>query len=202
MAHVLIVDDNTSTRRMLAELMELEGHTATEAGDGLIGLMVLSSTLHPLVVIMSHLMPVMTGAEAMALVADDPELAAFHEYIFVTACPYECCFALVNVLLPHPAPYVQRPFQPDTLVGAVHEAARRIEARQEKEHVVIVESASAASLPDTPRTPDAADTASTPHATAGKRKSAGTPGKARGTSRTTKKTKKGRSSRGTRSGGG
>lgn len=129
MAHVLVVDDDRPTREMMTFLFEAEGHSVTQAEDGQVGLRVIESTLHPMVVIMSCMMPVMNGVEAMERVAANAELAAFHEYVYVTACPYEYCFAKLNTRLPRPAPFIQKPFEPSELLDVVNAAAQRIVAR-------------------------------------------------------------------------
>lgn len=130
MAHVLVVDDALAVRLILTKMLAREGHHVTEAHDGAQGLMMIRATLHPMVVIMSHAMPVMTGARAMEEVASDPQLAAFHEYIFLTGTSYERSFAEVNKRLPRPAPFLRKPFTIAEITHAVNEAVSRIEARQ------------------------------------------------------------------------
>lgn len=129
MAHVLIVDDARSVRIIVRHIMNREGHEVTEACDGQEGLMVIRTTLHPLVVIMSYAMPIMSGVGAMEIVAADPHLARFHEYIFTSGRNYEESFAQVNTRLPRPASFIQKPFKAAELVTAVNAATAHLAAR-------------------------------------------------------------------------
>lgn len=133
MAHVLVVDEDASARKMIAEMVSIEGHTTSTAGDGLAGLAALRGAAHPLIVIMSYLMPGMTGAEAMEEIAADTQLATRHEYIFVSTIPYEWSFAGVSARLRRSVPFIAKPFPYERLINAVNAAAGRLSTRKTKQ---------------------------------------------------------------------
>jgi CheY-like chemotaxis protein len=58
--HILVVDDESSVRRLLVDLFASEGYVVTEASDGHRGLDRLKE-LRPDVVILDLMMPVMSG---------------------------------------------------------------------------------------------------------------------------------------------
>lgn len=75
MAKILIIDDNVSNRKLVAALLQHEGHITFEAADGMEGLVV-ARTERPALVIADILMPEMDGYEFVRQLRADPELAA------------------------------------------------------------------------------------------------------------------------------
>jgi two-component system, OmpR family, alkaline phosphatase synthesis response regulator PhoP len=74
MKRVLIIDDNAAIRESIAEVLELEGYSVSEAGDGREGLR-LASEAAPDLIILDLMMPVMNGWQFRAAQKEDPALA-------------------------------------------------------------------------------------------------------------------------------
>lgn len=74
MAKVLIVDDNATYRRVVAGVLEDEGHVVLEAGDGSEGLEIARCEL-PQLIISDVVMPSMDGYEFVRRLRADPLLA-------------------------------------------------------------------------------------------------------------------------------
>lgn len=74
MANIMIVDDSRTSRRMLREILERNGHTVIgEAANGEEGYLKYKE-LKPDVVTMDITMPVMDGMESLSLIKhDDPD---------------------------------------------------------------------------------------------------------------------------------
>ena len=61
MTHVLIVEDDATTRNGLADLLELEGFSVSRAENGLVSLSLLRAGLRPDAIVLDLVMPVMDG---------------------------------------------------------------------------------------------------------------------------------------------
>ena len=72
---VLVVDDDGDIRASLSELLEDEGYRAPTAINGVEALDRLRQGVHPCVILLDLMMPVMNGLEFRALQKADPELA-------------------------------------------------------------------------------------------------------------------------------
>ncbi len=75
MARVMIVDDDPDIREALAQLLEIEGHDVSTAGDGRCALELLRGR-PPDVVVLDLMMPVMDGWEFREAQRKDPRLSA------------------------------------------------------------------------------------------------------------------------------
>jgi CheY-like chemotaxis protein len=82
---VLIVDDEDAVRWSLRLTLEDAGYTVLEATNGREGVNALFFSREPLVVLLDLKMPTVDGADVLRLVAAEPELAARHSFILVTA---------------------------------------------------------------------------------------------------------------------
>ena len=60
MFHILVVDDDTNTRRLLQAVLEQENYTVSTAGDGVEALAVMDSR-HVDLVVLDVMMPRMDG---------------------------------------------------------------------------------------------------------------------------------------------
>lgn len=60
--HMLVVDDDSSVRGILVDLLALSGHTASEASGGSEALVLLQAERFD-AILLDHLMPEMTGIE-------------------------------------------------------------------------------------------------------------------------------------------
>jgi CheY-like chemotaxis protein len=65
MARILLIDDDALLRDTLRQLLELDGHQVSEAGDGDAGLRLLREGLASDLVITDMLMPVLDGAQVI-----------------------------------------------------------------------------------------------------------------------------------------
>lgn len=123
MAQVLIVDDDTPLRMGLREVLESEGHTIYgEAEDGRAALTKLRASPHPLVVVMSNIMPGMSGLAMLDIVAADPVFSTRHVYIMVTGSNVKDALVLRQLDIPH----LPKPVDLDELFDAIAEVARRL----------------------------------------------------------------------------
>lgn len=59
--HILVIEDDTSIRELLVELLESEGYEVTSAVNGLEGLKFLQSKSQPDLILIDLMMPVMDG---------------------------------------------------------------------------------------------------------------------------------------------
>jgi len=122
---VLIVEDDPCIRRLLREVLELEGYPIYGAAEhGIEGLVLLRFSQQPLVVVTGHIMPVMTGLDMLEEVARDPKLAARHRYVMATAAVNLVHGAAVLDELD--AAFVPKPFTVEQLLDAVERAARGV----------------------------------------------------------------------------
>jgi CheY-like chemotaxis protein len=65
MARILLIDDDALLRDTLRQLLELDGHQVSEAGDGNLGLRQLQQGLVVDLVITDMLMPALDGAQVI-----------------------------------------------------------------------------------------------------------------------------------------
>ena len=75
MREILVVDDDRDTREMLRNVLELEGYRVAMAADGREALERLRSGLAPAFVLLDVMMPVMSGAELLTELRNDPRFA-------------------------------------------------------------------------------------------------------------------------------
>lgn len=74
-APVLVVEDETDTRELVATLLEFEGLVVERAADGIEALGVLRSGVRPCVIVTDLMMPRMDGWELARRMRRDPDLA-------------------------------------------------------------------------------------------------------------------------------
>jgi CheY-like chemotaxis protein len=119
MVHVLVIDDDPAIRKMLTEILTLEGYIVVgEAADGREALKALRASPYPLVVLLGHMMPVMTGLEMLEIVAQDTALATQHIYVMVTGSRVEGA----SILRQLHVPFVPKPFTVDQILSAIEDA--------------------------------------------------------------------------------
>jgi CheY-like chemotaxis protein len=71
---VLIIDDDLGVQEAIRDALEDEGHSVAVAGDGAIALGQLRSGMHPDLIVLDHMMPVMDGPTFVSEVHKDPAL--------------------------------------------------------------------------------------------------------------------------------
>jgi CheY-like chemotaxis protein len=101
----------------------LEGYTVVgEAADGREALKALRARPYPLVVLLGHMIPVMTGLEVLEIVAQDTALATQHVYVMVRGSKVEGA----SILRQLHVPFVPKPFTVAQLLPVIEEAANRL----------------------------------------------------------------------------
>lgn len=73
MGHILVVDDESSIRELIKDVLSMEGHSVEMATNGAEGLALLGKKRYDLV-IMDRNMPKMTGLEALRKIRATPSL--------------------------------------------------------------------------------------------------------------------------------
>jgi CheY-like chemotaxis protein len=130
MAHVLVVDDDPDIRSSMRTLLEEFGdYHVCEAADGLEALDLLRASAEPLVVLVDLLMPRMDGLGLLHAVAADPTLTHRNAYVLVTVSRVATApnFAEQFTM---PVRVVPKPFDIDTLLAIVDDAARSLAGAQ------------------------------------------------------------------------
>lgn len=121
-AHVLVVDDDPAVRVLLRDLLEEAGYQVTEASNGRAALDRLAAATQPTVVLLDQSMPQLTGTEVAAAIAHDDHLARCCACILLTGSADHLTVAPDSPLVA----VVGKPFELDTLLATVAEAAKRI----------------------------------------------------------------------------
>jgi len=79
---VLIVEDDADTREVLGELLRLHGFSVVEAHDGLDALDKIAEGLHPCLILLDLMMPVMGGRDFRRHQLEDPRVAGVPVVIY------------------------------------------------------------------------------------------------------------------------
>ncbi|HEY4559220.1 MAG TPA: response regulator [Lysobacter sp.] len=70
---ILVVDDNARVREMLADMLEMDGHTVFQADTGLVALQLLQGGLQPRLIVCDLMMPDVDGWQVLEAVEQLPE---------------------------------------------------------------------------------------------------------------------------------
>jgi|SRR5215470_16561403 len=126
MARVLLVDDDEAIRETLRFILEDAGYSVVEATNGLEALDVIYTSVEPLVVLLDIVMPRLSGAGVLGVVAEDEQLATQNAFVLVTAnpSPFPKPFTLLTERLC--VAIVNKPFDIDDVLTAVTEACHRL----------------------------------------------------------------------------
>jgi CheY-like chemotaxis protein len=82
---ILIVDDDPAIRKMLAEVLGLEGYPYETASNGQEALEILGKGVSSRLVLLDLLMPVLDGRGVMNELRASPEVRARHKVVLVSA---------------------------------------------------------------------------------------------------------------------
>ncbi|HKW21308.1 MAG TPA: response regulator [Ktedonobacterales bacterium] len=85
MARVLIVEDDPAIRQMLSIALELEGYEVSALGDGAQVISTLREVEGRVVVLLDLMMPRVNGWEVCERLSAEPELAARHAVVIMSA---------------------------------------------------------------------------------------------------------------------
>jgi CheY-like chemotaxis protein len=112
-AIILIADDDEGIRELLRELLDAEGYRVEEATNGAEAIASIAAN-RPHAVLMDLMMPVVSGAEATAMIKRDPRTASI---------PVLAMSAGRNIVaLQNDIPaddFIAKPFELSTLIAAI-----------------------------------------------------------------------------------
>ena len=118
MYHILVVDDESRIRSIIRKYAEFDGHTVTEAGDGMEAVLLCRKNEYDLI-IMDIMMPVLDGINAMVKIREISNIPV----ILLTAKGEDTDKILgLNVGADD---YVTKPFNPVELMARVKSQLRR-----------------------------------------------------------------------------
>ena len=124
---VLVVDDDASNREALRALMEELPYRVMDAPDVDATLDILRNSASGLVLILDVMLPgVEDGAAVLQSLRDDGR----HAVVGITASPQQLTPKVRDLLHSMGAPLVTKPFDMDTLLTCVADAALRVESAQ------------------------------------------------------------------------
>lgn len=129
---VLLVDDDEAIRVVARLVLTEADYPVFEAEDGAATLLMLHASAHPMIVLLDRCMPGMDGERLLAAVAADETLATRHAYVLMTALPPAGASPLGALLTQLQALVLPKPFEIDTLVATVAQAADRLLATVEQ----------------------------------------------------------------------
>jgi|SRR5581483_2722975 two-component system alkaline phosphatase synthesis response regulator PhoP len=126
MTRVLVVDDDEAIRETLRFVLEDAGYSVVEAANGLEALDMLYASVEPLVVLLDLMMPRLSGAGVLGVVAEDERLAARHAFVLVTANPYPFSRPFALMIERLGVATVSKPFDIDDVLDVVARASCRV----------------------------------------------------------------------------
>jgi CheY-like chemotaxis protein len=126
-AAVLVVDDDPSLRRLVREILTLEGRDVQEAQHGGIALEQLRAASAGMVVLLGLMMPEVDGEAVLEALAADDALAARHSFVMVTAAlPRALDGRVAELLHQLNIPLVSKPFSVTGILSAVENASQQL----------------------------------------------------------------------------
>lgn len=126
MIPVLVADDDQSIRETIRLVLEDAGYPVEEALTGADVLARASATRGPLVVLLDHHMPQMSGLEVLQAVARDPALQAQHAYVLMTASPRLIAGEQHGLASGMAVAVLAKPFDIETLLAVVERSCQQL----------------------------------------------------------------------------
>jgi CheY-like chemotaxis protein len=123
---VLVVDDEREVRELLRRMLQEEGYGVLEASNGVEALAVLRDSVRPLVTVLDHTMPELSGSDVLTVVAMEPRLVARHAFILATAEQATIPETVHAFAHHHGVPLVPKPFDLDRLLLLIAGLAARV----------------------------------------------------------------------------
>lgn len=118
MAHILVVDDERDIVTLIKFLLEMDGHTITEAFNGMEALQKLglapgeeAAPIQPALIILDVMMPIMDGHTTAGKLAADSRTRAIPLLVLTAKGRMRDLFELS----PNVAAYLEKPFDPKAL---------------------------------------------------------------------------------------
>jgi CheY-like chemotaxis protein len=129
MVHVLVVDDQPAMRKMLCEVLALEGIDTLTAADGQEALEILWKSEEPLITLLDYMMPRMTGLDTLRYLAEDPDRSRRHAFVLMSVWANQHYPRLAAELFPSRAlPFLAKPFTVAQLLDALGQANDQLHA--------------------------------------------------------------------------
>ena len=113
---VLVVDDSSIIRRVVEQILEVLGHEAISAADGIDALETLRSTEGIRLILLDWNMPEMSGIEFLRTIKADPELQDLPVIMLTTESERRKMIEAIEAGAKH---YLTKPFQPETLATKI-----------------------------------------------------------------------------------
>jgi CheY-like chemotaxis protein len=124
---VLVVDDDADTRVTLRDLLEEEGYSVLAAAGGSEALKLLLSSPQRLVVLLNYIMPRVDGLAVLHEIARAPAHAQRHAFVLMSTRRVSYRLALLRLLQGLRVPVVMKPFDIQTILDAVAQAATSLQ---------------------------------------------------------------------------
>jgi CheY-like chemotaxis protein len=119
----MIVEDDADVRETMAQVLESEGHRVTTARDGTDALEAFARGERPALIVLDLMMPGMNGWDLRAALRRDPELASVPVIVVSAIPPGSGRLGELDAV-----EILHKPFELDTLLGAVERALPAVSA--------------------------------------------------------------------------
>ncbi|WP_242395789.1 response regulator [Anaeromyxobacter oryzisoli] len=117
---ILLIEDDAGIRESVAECLESEGYVVTPVSNGVEGLQWLRRPHRPNLIVLDLVMPVMSGAQFLSELREDPGLRDLPVVLMTAASPSG------TLPIPQANAYLPKPFHLGELLAVVerHSAER------------------------------------------------------------------------------
>ena len=134
--HVLIADDDNCIRETMRLVFEDEGYQVDEASNGKVTLELMRGSPDPYVVLLDLMMPQLSGADVLAIMAEETELSRRHAVLLLTAS--SCAAQGILGGLPERlrVPLIRKPFDLDTVLSLVAKCAERLVSQEDNARIL------------------------------------------------------------------
>jgi two-component system chemotaxis response regulator CheY len=113
---VLVVDDSAIMRKVIEQILEMLGHEAVPATNGLDAFERLKEHSDVRLILLDWNMPEMNGIEFLRAVKDKPDLAEIPVIMLTTESERRKMIEAIEAGAKH---YLTKPFQPETLATKI-----------------------------------------------------------------------------------
>ena len=128
--HVLVMEEDQRTREEVRLILEAAGYDVSEAPDTRLGLETLRNSPFRLVVLMSYVMPEMSGLTLLGAVMSNAHQPMRHAYIVMTSSPKRVAHMSGHLLARLSIPILAKPISAERLVPVVARVAHRVQVPQ------------------------------------------------------------------------
>lgn len=113
---VLVVDDSAIMRKVIEQILEMLGHAAVQAGNGIEALERLKEHSDVQLILLDWNMPEMNGIEFLRAVKEDDAYASVPVIMLTTESERRKMIEAIEAGAKH---YLTKPFQPETLATKI-----------------------------------------------------------------------------------